>query len=197
MRLKPRFILPLLIMMLMISYQNFSNVDSSEWDSTTTLKIVKEMNEFEKNNTSKPVLATPAGGSDLKSVSDNWVQRQGAIILNGYDKKLEHAMNDKLNEWVQDITRKDPMSEESAVAKGEGGNPSQSPEEERKRKQNLRFARINSLKYDLGETTCVDLTADPGNTHLNYSQALSSNSKMGLEHRMSDNQTQMFFKYEW
>jgi hypothetical protein len=198
MRLIPRFILSLVILMLVISFQNFSSVGPSEWDSANTLKIMKEMSEFEKNNPDKSVLATPQGGNDFRSVSNDWMQRQGSILLNGYDKKLEAALNDKLNAWVQEITRKDPMNEESPANGGGSAAANGGASEPRKKtKQNLRFARVNSLKYDLGEASCFNLTADPGDTHLDYSQALSSNTRLGLEHRTSDNKTQMFLKYEW
>ncbi|MBC7370957.1 MAG: hypothetical protein H7326_05290, partial [Bdellovibrionaceae bacterium] len=190
MRLKPRFILPLLILMLMISYQNFSNVSSNEWDSADTLKIMNEMSEFEKNNPSKPVIATPQGGSDLKSVSNDWMERQGSILLNGYDKRLESAMNEKLNSWVQDISTDASAASADAVATSEPV-PEPGADTSRKTKNNFRFARLNALKYDIGESTCLDLTADPGNTRLNYSQTLSSNTKLGVEHRTSDNKTQM------
>jgi hypothetical protein len=201
MRLKQRFILPLLILMLLISYQNFSSVSPGEWDSERTQKIIKEMNEFNKNNPNQPALAVPQSGTDFKSVSSDWMDRQGHIFLNGYDKKLEDSMNEKLNSWVHEITKKDPMNEPNSSqpnAKADAGpGPSTTDENGHKIKQNFRFARINSLKYDVGEASSFNLTADPGNAHLDFSQTISSNSKLGLEHRSSDNQTQMIFKYEW
>jgi hypothetical protein len=203
MRLIPRFILPLVLLMLIISYQNFSSVSPQEWDSTSTLKVLNEMNEFSRHDPQqKAALATPQSGRDLKSVSNDWMQRQGSIILNGYDKKLESAMNDKLNSWVQEITRKDTEDEApkdpktSAVNDKNSSNAGSSPST-KKTKQNIRFSRVNSLKYEVGDASSFGFTADPGNTHLDFNQSLSSNTKMGVEHRTNDNQTQMFFKYEW
>lgn len=158
------------------------------------------MSEFEKNNSTKSVLATPQGGNDLKSVTSDWMERQGRIILNGYDKQVEQTMNDTLNSWVQDLSSEDPINDRNhvgEVATSESVSAAETEETPRKTKHNLRFSRVNALKYDLGDSTCVDLVADPGNTRLNYSQTLSSNTKFGFEHRTSDNKTQMLFNYEW
>lgn len=199
----PRVFILAAIFMLFISYQNFSSVSPSAWDSTSSLKIINEMNAFQSGDKVPETLATPQGGSDFESVRNDWMQRQGSILLNGYDKKLEAAMNDKLNNWVHEITRKDPETgDEATVAADGSAGASENPaaaqsSEQRKIKQNLRFSRINSLKYDLGENTCMNLTADPGNTRVDLSQTLSRNTKLGFEHRTADSKTQMFLKYEW
>lgn len=200
MRLIPRVFILAAIFLLAISYQNFSSVSPSDWDSTSSLKIINEMNAFHANDKQPSAIATPQGGSDFRSIRDDWMQRQGTIILNGYDKRLEAAMNSTLNSWVQGITKKDPeevngsgastLGENSSEENSDGSPPSKS-------KQNLRFARVNSLKYDLSENTCMNLTADPGNTRFDLSQTLSRNAKFGVEHRTADSKTQMFLKYEW
>lgn len=187
--------------MLFISYQNFSSVSPSDWDSTSSLKIINEMNAFQAHDKVPETLATPQGGSDFESVRNDWMQRQGSILLNGYDKKLERAMNDKLNSWVQDITHKDD-AENEAPSPGQSpaansSQPTQASSESHKTRQNLRFMRVNSLKYELGENTCMNFTADPGNTRVDLSQTLSHNTKFGVEHRTADSKTQMFLKYEW
>lgn len=190
--------------MLFISYQNFSSVSSGEWDSTTSLKIINEMNAFRAGDKVPETLATPQSGSDLQSVKNDWMQRQGHILLNGYDKKLEKAMNDKLNSWVKEITAKEEPAENASAQPAGGESPTagqnaeaKASEDPHKLKQNLRFTRVNSLKYDIGDMTSVNLTADPGNTHVDVSQTLSPNAKFGLEHRTANSQTQMFLKYEW
>lgn len=198
----PRVFILLLITTVFISYQNFTSVNSEEWDSTNTLKIIQEMNQFESKEKPLPgALATPQGGSDLKSVSNDWMQRQGSLILNGYDKKLEAAMNEKLNSWVDSL--RDPSEpEDSPAATANSANQSYisgdsgSSKGPAKRRQNLRFARVNSLKYEFGDA-CLDMTADPGNTRFNYSQSLFVRTRLGVEHKTADNQTQMFLKYEW
>jgi len=183
--------------MLIISYQNFSSVNPTAWDNSHALKIMKEMNEFEKNNSDKkPTLATPQSGEDLKSVGNDWLQRQGSLLLNGYDKKLEAAMNAKLNSWFQDDSR-NPAPQNNFQSADTTSDSSAEKPQQKGAKQSLRFSRVNSLKYEIGTNSCFDLTADPGNAHLNFSQILSSNTKLGLEHRTSDNKTQMMFKYEW
>lgn len=200
----PRVFILAAIFMLFISYQNFSSVSPSEWDSTSSLKIINEMNAFHSIDKGLPeTFAAPQGGSDLESVRNDWMQRQGTILLNGYDKKLEKALNEKLNSWVSEITRKE-AAEENASASGTAGAPGSSENQSQaqnssspKIKQNLRIMRINSLKYDLGENTCMNLTADPGNTRVDLSQTLSRNTKFGVEHRTADSKTQMFLKYEW
>lgn len=197
----PRVFILAAIFMLFISYQNFSSVSPSDWDSTSSLKIINEMNAFQAVDKVPESLATPQGGKDFESVRNDWMQRQGSILLNGYDKKLEAAMNDKLNSWVHDITRKDPETGELTTVTEGGSTPANaSPvqsSEQHKLKQNLRFTRVNALKYDLGENTCMNLTADPGNTRFDLSQTLSRNTKLGVEHRTADSKTQMFLKYEW
>jgi len=203
MRLRRKILIPLVIFLLFIGYQNFSSLNPNEWDSTNTLKIMHDMDQFNKNDHQAASLATPQSGSDFQSVRNDWVQRQGSIILNGYDKKLESMMNDKLNSWVHEITKKDSSEEGSTTGVSASGpassaNSSQpATSETKKSKQSLKFTRINSLKYELDEKSCFNFTADPGNAHLDYSQALSLNSKLGLEHRTSDNKTQMFWRYEW
>lgn len=185
--------------MLFISYQNFSSVNPDAWDSTSSLKIINEMNAFHAGDKLPAAIATPQGGSDFKSVSNDWMQRQGSIILNGYDKRLEAAMNSTLNSWVQEIIQKDAeeMHSSEATTVGENSPETSDGSAAAKSKQNLRFSRVNSLKYDLGENTCMNLTADPGNTRLDLSQTLSRNAKFGVEHRTADSKTQMFLKYEW
>lgn len=158
------------------------------------------MQDFEKNDTRpQETFATPTNGSDLQSVGSNWAQRQSSLLLNGYDKKLESQVNDKLNSWVREIT-KEEAREESTVSSTEKSTNNQAEaaaSSPKRPKQNLRFARVNSLKYDLGANSCLDMTADPGNTRFNYSQSLTTKAKVGVEHRTADSQTQMFLKYEW
>jgi hypothetical protein len=202
MRLIPRVFILAAIFLLFISYQNFSSVNSKDWDSASSLKIINEMNAFESSDKQAEALATPQNGDDLQSIGNDWMQRQGSIILNGFDKKIEYAMNEKLNSWAHEITRKDPPEEPIADGSTEVKSSKESltrsqATDSQKIKQNLRFSRINSLKYDLGEKTCMDLTADPGNTRFNLSQSLTSRAKVGVEHRTADNQTKMFLKYEW
>lgn len=201
MGLRPRVFITLTLLMLIISYQNFSSVESSEWDSTNTLKIIDEMSKFEKKDPGPAnTLASPENGSDLKSVSSDWVQRQSRILLNGYDKKLETAMNDKLNSWVLGL-----KSEERASESPDASSPAEEPSSVEnadssaapKSRFGLRFARLNSLKYDFGENSWLDLTADPGNTRLNFSQAFNPRTRWGLEHRTANGQTHMILKYEW
>jgi hypothetical protein len=180
--------------MLLISYQNFSSINSKEWDATSSLKIINEMNNFESSGKHAETLAIPQSGSNLQSISNDWMQRQGSILLNGYDKELESAMNEKLNSWVYKITRtetaEETMPNESTEVKSKSA-------ESKKMNQKLRFSRINSLKYDLDEKICMDLTANPGDTRFNLSQSLSDKAKVGIEHRTAGSQTQMFLKYEW
>jgi hypothetical protein len=185
--------------MLLISYQNFTPVDYNEFDSAETLKIMQDMRNFEQGEGSSNSLAAPTGGSDLESVTSNWAERQGTVLLNGYDKKVEAAMNEKLNAWVQDLSAKDPAEEQQLSTEKNDNQEAVnfSTPEEKKRKQNLRFARINSLKYEIGESTSFNVTADPGNTRLNYSQAVNQKTKVGVEHKTSDRQTQMFLRYDW
>jgi len=192
--------------MLLISYQNFSSVRPNAWDSTSSLEIIQEMNAFQAGDKVSETLATPQGGSDFESVRNDWMQRQGTILLNGYDKKIETALNNKLNSWVDQITSNDSEIENPSEASTEqiatGGNSVENTSgakssESPKLRQNIRFSRINSLKYDLGESTSMNLTADPGNTRVNLSQSLSHNAKFGVEHRTADSKTQMFLKYEW
>lgn len=157
------------------------------------------MNQFQRNDRPAPdTFATPQGGSDLKSVSNSWVQRQSSILLNGYDKKLENAVNDKLNSWVQllsdDTDKEAPKISEKTGSSSASGNALTGPA---KRKQNLRFTRVNSLDYRFGEDSNFNVTADPGNTSLNYSQSFFLNTKLGFEHKTADNKTQMILKYEW
>jgi len=187
--------------MLAISYQNFSSIEPSEQDSLNTLKIIDEMNHFQKGTTENPALAVPAGGHDLKSVSNDWAQRQTSLWLNGYDKKLESALTAKLNSWTESLLNskedaaESPTAQETAEAPGELQKPALG--DSHKVRPSLRFARLNSLKYDLGGSSSLDLTADPGNTRFNYTQALSQRTRFGLEHKTAGRQTQMFLKYDW
>lgn len=207
MKLIPRVFLALLLFTLVISYQNFSSVESDRWDSAQTLKIINEMQTFDKNNPSPTTLATPSGGSDFESVRDNWMQKQSTLLLNGADKRLEKAMNDKLNSYLEDIksmaasapppTSEVSYTETSDKSASPAGTQNTSEPEKKKMRQNLRFSRVNALKYEFGESSCVDFVADPGNTRFNYSQTLNLSTKMGLEHRSADNLTQMFLRYEW
>lgn len=179
--------------MLLAAYQNFSSVSPGDWDSSSSLKIINEMNEFRSDEKRPEKLAAPQSGSDLRSVSNDWMQRQGSILLNGYDKELESAMNEKLNSWFQDPESSAEQTSEANA--GDQANYLTSPSQ--KNKQNLRFARINSLKYDFDEKLCLNLTADPGNTRLDLSQTFNSRTRIGVEHRTANSQTQMFLKYEW
>lgn len=195
MRLIPRVFIALALLMLVISYQNFSSVNSTEWDSANALKIIHEMQDFKENKAATLPLANPESGNNLQSISQDWAQRQGSLLLNGYDKKLESAMNDKLNSWVQELSEKEDS--EDLQNNRDNREASEKNSAPKKSKQTLRFSRVNSLKYDLGSNSCLDLTADPGSTRLNYSQALSRNARVGVEHRTANSQTQMFLKYEW
>lgn len=160
------------------------------------------MNAFQSKDRLPETFATPQGGSDFESVRNDWMQRQGSILLNGYDKKLEAAVNDKLNSWVHEITSKDAAPEDASAPTGQATNASENSSqtqasESRKIKQSFHISRINALKYNLGENTCMNLVADPGNTRFDLSQTLTRNTKFGVEHRTADSKTQMFLKYEW
>lgn len=160
------------------------------------------MKAFQENDKQPEVLAAPQAGSDFQSVRNDWMQRQGSLLLNGYDKKLEVAMNEKLNSWVREITKKDVSEEDSGSTPQDGSSSEKRSEAQeaspsQKAKPSLRFSQVNSLNYDLSENTCMNLTADPSNTRLNLSQALTPHTKFGVEHRTANSQTQMFLKYEW
>ncbi|MGZ3745823.1 MAG: hypothetical protein ACXWRE_00720 [Pseudobdellovibrionaceae bacterium] len=177
------------IFVLLISYQNFSKLNSKDWDSLNSVEIIHEMQSFEQTDhqiyKTSEALAVPQSGNNLQSVRSDWMQRQASVILNGYDKKLEAALNEKLNSWVYGSAPTTDAAQKTEV------------QETKKTQRNLRFSRINSLNYDLGEKTCMNLTADPGNTRFNLSETLTLKAKIGIEHRTADSQTQLFLKYEW
>lgn len=195
MRLLPRVFILAAIFMLLIGYQNFTSIDSEQWDSARSIEIINEMNAFREADLNKKApLAEPQSGSDLQSITNDWAQRQGQILLNGYDKKLEASLNETLNSWVEDLSS-DEDSEKTASTSAPSTN--KDSESSHKSKQNLRFASLNTLKYDFSTNTCLDLTADPGNTRLNLSRSLNQNAKFGIEHRTANSQTQMFLKYDY
>lgn len=179
--------------MLLIGYQNFSTVDPKGWDSTRSLEIIQEMNTFnEKDLHQKPNLAQPQSGADFNSVRNDWVQRQSQILLNGLDKEIENSLNNTLNSWIENLN-----SEKNTTQSSSEQPTDSSSQAVAKNKQNLRFASINALKYDLSTNSSLDFIATPGDSRLNYSQSFRKNTKFGIEHRAANSQTQMFLKYEY
>jgi hypothetical protein len=187
--------------MLLIGYQNFSTPTTKEWDSQTSLKIIQEMQQFEKTDPGVPTeLAVPQSGSDFESVRNNWAERQSKLLLNGYDKKFEDAVNDTLNSYIQKLTQREPADESphnsetadkesTAAASGEKPAP--------KKPIALKFPRPNMIKYEVSSNSSFNVIADPGNTRVNYSQAYNDHTRIGIEHKTSSQQTQMFLNYDW
>lgn len=209
MRLAPRIIIPTALFMLLIGYQNFSVPTSAEWDSQHALKVIQEMQEFQKNDPGLPQeLAVPQGGSDFESVRNNWAERQSKLLLNGFDKKVENIVNDKINAFVQSFIQREP-AEDTAPVEGSVDMASVSPKStptdltksivasEEKPRHILKFPRPNMIKYEVGSDASVNVIANPGETLVNYSQAYNARTHMGIEHATSKGQTQMFFRYDW
>jgi hypothetical protein len=231
MRLNPRVFIKVLIptamLLLILSYQNFSDVAPSEWDGQTALKVIHEMQDFERTDPGlRPELAVPEGGHDFESVRNNWAERQSKILLNGFDKRVEDAVNDRLNSYLRALTSRDAASESStpkaeplhatrtmAAIDPTAGEPAASgiPENlarpvntnasiaaETPRPRNaLKFPRPNAIRYEFTPEARLDLIANPGDTRLNYSQAYNERTKVGVEHSTSGQQTQMYLRYEW
>jgi hypothetical protein len=53
------------------------------------------------------------------------------------------------------------------------------------------------IKYEVGNDASFNLIANPGETLLNYSQVYNAQTRVGIEHATSKNQTQMFLRYDW
>lgn len=215
MRLVPRIYILLGLICIFLGYENFSYIETDdrtgeplqveEHSNNECTKILKDMNDFQSKDKVKSTLAVPQGGHDFQSVRDDWTTRESQLLLNGADQRFLDNINDHINNYYQsNFAKKDPPTDPTLAAK-EGVSPDGTPapaaananSSEASAKSNLKFTRINVVKYELSKDSYFNFIADPGNARLNYSQMFTANTKFGVEHRTSDNMTQMFFNYQW
>ncbi|MBO9665188.1 MAG: hypothetical protein J7501_00040 [Bdellovibrio sp.] len=169
--------------LILVCYQNFGPLNLED---QKTLERMREMQKLQRQPASLGI-ATPQSGSDLASVSGDWMQRQGHLLLNGRDKEILDTINHRLSTWFDSVT-----AGESPAADTQGGRKPASLEAPAA----FRFSRVNEMEYR-AQDAIFSCSLNFDGAHLDYSHKLSSNTHLGVDHWTGKNQTQVLLKYNW
>jgi hypothetical protein len=165
-----------------VCYQNFSPLSEED---RRTLEVMQELKNMQEESTS---LVAPRQGRDLASVRDDWVDRQSKVWLNGADTRLLDSVNTRLQQWLGN----DEAAEELAPV-DEGTETATEDQEPQK----FRFATINKVEYKWDQSSLLTCSVEGKGTTLDFSKTWSKDAQLGVEHNVSENQTQVLLKYRW
>ncbi|MNT62280.1 hypothetical protein D3C72_1999870 [compost metagenome] len=136
------------------------------------------------------MLAVPRSGSSLESVREDWIQRQGALILNGADQRLLDVINDK-------ITGVFVADEKPAVPENSARGPASVEEKPSRLPASVRFTRINAMELKTDGGANVNASWEADGAHIDYQQKISDNTQIGVGHKSLNSETQSLLKYNW
>jgi hypothetical protein len=178
-----KFLFVTVTSIIFVCYQNFSPLSEED---RRTLEVMEELKAMGEEKSS---LVAPRSGRDLASVRDDWVDRQGKVWLNGADERLLDTVNARLQSWLGNDEAKEELTSEDVegtLAAEEDSEP-----------QKFRFATINKVEYKWDQTSLLTCSVEGQGTKLDYSKTWSQNAELGVEHNVSENQTQVLLKYRW
>lgn len=178
-----KFLFVTVTSIIFVCYQNFSPLSEED---RRTLEVMQELKEMSEEKTS---LVAPRAGRDLASVRDDWVDRQSKVWLNGADQRLLDSVNTRLQSWLGNDEASEELSSDEAdgsLATDEGSEP-----------QRFRFATINKVEYKWDQSSLLTCSVESQGAKLDYSKTWSQNAELGVEHNVSENQTQVLLKYRW
>jgi hypothetical protein len=173
--------------MIFIAFQNFGALSPADLELQHTLSEMKTLEKSERS-----LLQTPQSGTDFESVRNAWVERQGKALLNGADQRLTDQLNDRLKSWFS--SDETSATADNASSSGDGAQTNS------RRPASLgtfRFATINSVQYRFDESSLLTCSVEGSGAHVDFSKKLSSNTRVGVEHRSANSQTQVLLKYDW
>ncbi|MGE5086488.1 MAG: hypothetical protein ACM3MG_09330, partial [Bacillota bacterium] len=127
-------------------------------------------------------------GKDLESVSSDWLRRQGSLWLDGRDQRWVESMNQRLNSWLAShkVAAGASSAENNKSIKGDTGEHGE-----------FRFTRINEMEYRWTKNSVLTCSLQENGAHLDYSQKLSANTRLGFDHWTGKSQTQVHLNYNW
>lgn len=177
-----KFLFVTVTSIIFVCYQNFSPLSEED---RRTLEVMEELRAMGEEKTS---LVAPRNGRDLASVRDDWVDRQGKVWLNGADERLLDSVNARLQKWLGNEEADEEQSTETdgTLAAEDSSDP-----------QKFRFATINKVEYKVDHSSLLSCSVEGQGTKLDYSKTWSQNAELGVEHNVSENQTQVLLKYRW
>lgn len=177
-----KFLFVTVTSIIFVCYQNFTPLSEED---RRTLEVMEELKAMSEEKTS---LVAPRSGRDLASVRDDWVDRQGKVWLNGADERLLDSVNARLQKWLGNDDAEEEPSETDETLAGT---------EEDSEPQKFRFATINKVEYKVDHSSQLSCSVEGQGTKLDYSKTWSQNAELGVEHNVSENQTQVLLKYRW
>lgn len=178
-----KFLFVTVTSIIFVCYQNFTPLSEEDRRTMEVMEELKAMGE------EKSSLVAPRSGRDLASVRDDWVDRQGKVWLNGADERLLDSVNARLQSWLGN-----DEAEAELAAEAEG---TLTANEEDSGPQKFRFATINKVEYKWDQSSLLTCSVEGQGTKLDYSKTWSQNAELGVEHNVSENQTQVLLKYRW
>jgi hypothetical protein len=177
-----KFLFVTVTSIIFVCYQNFSPLSEED---RRTMEVMEELKAMGEEKTS---LVAPRNGRDLASVRDDWVDRQSKVWLDGADQRLLDTVNTRLQKWLgnEEAESEQTTEPDGALATDEESGP-----------QKFRFATINKVEYKWDQSSLLSCSVEGQGTKLDYSKSWSQNAELGVEHNVSENQTQVLLKYRW
>lgn len=176
------------------SHRNERESDIRKWAPT------RPTNEF----VPKQALVVPNGGSDLNSVTTNWLERQSHLLIDGADQRLLDSMNRKMQTFFS--SKSD--SRKSGANKSEGATTealknSQERKEEianhnsSEQSATIRFSTLTRVEMDIFQKTNLSCAYDGGGLQWNLSRPITQKVDINLRHKANDNSSTFHFNYNW
>lgn len=159
------------------------------------------------------VIAQPMNGSDLNSISQDWLARQSHLITGGADERFIADVNRRLDRLFryEDLDEAFPGDEEDEATDGaatghpnEGTRKPATTSEDSKndayfglQPTSLQMIAVNHAELRLRNRTRVSCAIDGGSVKWNISRPISSDFDMNLQHEPAKAKSLIQLNYRW
>ena len=148
---------------------------------------------FDQKDQSK--IASPETGSDLDSIGQDWVKRQGHLLTGGAEQKFLDDVNKKINRALKREEASEQTGESGASATAT--EPSQRAGERSYINPSVRFTALNRVELGFPNEAQVSCSVEGSNLRWDLSRPLSDRIDFNLRHETTGNANTVRLHYNW
>ncbi len=151
----------------------------------------------------KSGVAQPQSGSDLNSISQDWVTRQTHLITGGAEQRFLEDVNKRMTRMLKWEEIEGEPYPEAEQPSGSGRGPASVPNDDNEdeyygmKPTSLRMLAINRVQVGFSNNTKVSCSIEGPDVKWDLSRSLNKNFDVNVRHEPANNKNTVHLNYSW
>lgn len=172
---------------------------------------IRELAPYKPKTVDDRWLVAPTGGNNFDSISQNWLQHQTTVLVDGADQRLVERLNRNLYRWFGASDSDDSAGVTNRVTADAGSvhgartpasiSPNAvSSNDESSSSSNiapLHFAQINRLEMGVTSQSHLSCLVKGDSIQMDYSHRLNERLDLSLRHQSKDSSSSLQLNLKW